>query len=150
MAAALEARTLVVPVDLSPDSFDSFLGAVAAIEHVPRIHVVHVVPSPIARGPRGELARHRRVTEGSRMLTELIRAWGIRHARPVILEGAIGPAVKRFAEAVSADAIVVPARRPADEQSFVLGPAAEKILHHASCPVFLMWSHARRAEVVAA
>ncbi len=139
MTPELEARSVVVPVDASPDSFYALLGSVGSLGTADRLHIVHVVPLPLARGPRGDAARHRRVTTARRLLSELIEAWGIPHARPVILEGAVGPAVTRFAAAVSADAIVVPVRRRPGADRFMVGPAAEQIVNLATCPVFLHW-----------
>ena len=144
MTPELEARSVVVPVDASPDSFHAFLGSVESLAHAGRVHVVHVVPAPLTRGPRGEAARHRRVTHAAQLLRELIDAWGIPHARPVILEGPVGPAVARFATAVGADAIVVPVRRRPGADRFIVGPAAEQIVNTAECPVFLHWCQRSR------
>lgn len=138
MMPALTAKSVVVPVDLSPDSIGSLLSSIGSLSQAGRVRLVHVL-GPAAADTDDE-SRRVAVDAARETLQSLIDHWGLEHTSAVVLEGDVGEAVGRFAAATHADAILVPSRRQLGRVQFLTGPKAARIVHSAPCPVFMLWN----------
>ena len=138
MIPHLQAKCVVVPVDVSPDSFEALIDNVEVLGHAIRVHVVHVIHVKAPRSgfhPNAPLlAQEVRAT-----LLELLAPYGLPGLEVTVLEGRAGDALRRYAQLVGADAMLIPARSLPGARRFMLGPTAEDIVRLSPCPSFLMW-----------
>ena len=102
-----------------------------------RLSVVHVARRPLTGlvegdpgdDPDGDGRAHRLVARV---------AEGVPGAEGLVLHGAPGPAICRWAEVAGADLLVVASRHPGRWGMSVLGPVTRHVVDHAPCAVLVV------------
>lgn len=109
-----------------------------------RITVVCAFDSPKAFRKRGsiylEQARDELEAQAREIVAEVVAdliASGV-EATGVAFEGSTSDAVLRLAEDDPPDAIIIGGRSPAGARDYLVGSAAERVVRHATVPVFVV------------
>ncbi|MGM0575444.1 MAG: universal stress protein [Myxococcota bacterium] len=139
-----EPAPVVVPVDPSPSAFRILAGHTDRLQRAGRVHLVHVVDAATTSDATSEVARARDT------LTGLARRYDLPSATVIVLEGRVGEALRSYAEAVEAHAILIPSQGSPGGSGFLLGPVAEALVHRAPCPVRILWARSGPSPAVAA
>lgn len=87
-----------------------------------------------------ELARQHRV-EADAILADTTSRLGLTSARTEVIEGAPGPAICDYAEAIGADVIVMGTRGRGGLRRAVLGSVSDHVIRHAPCSVLITNTH---------
>ncbi|HET6689899.1 MAG TPA: universal stress protein [Miltoncostaeaceae bacterium] len=98
-----------------------------------RLSVLHVAgrsPTGAGEGVGDGETRARRLVEAA--------AQDVAADERLILRGAPGPAICRWAEVAGADILVVTSRHPGRWGMSVLGPVIRHVVDHAPCPVLVV------------
>jgi len=109
-----------------------------------RVTVVCAFDSPKAFRKRGSIyltqARDELEAEATEVVAEVVAgliAAGV-EATGVAFEGSTSDAVLRLAEDEAPDAIVISGRNPVGGRDYLVGSSAERIVRHATVPVFVV------------
>jgi nucleotide-binding universal stress UspA family protein len=109
-----------------------------------RVTVVCAFDSPKAFRKRGSIylaqARDELEAQAREIVAEVVAdliAAGI-EATGVAFEGSTSDAVLRLAEDDPPDAIIISGRSPAGARDYLVGSAAERVVRHATVPVFVV------------
>ena len=138
-------RTLLVPVDFSPQSLEAFDFAVSLAQQVDASIVLLHVLDPIHAPGRFEAPRLRSVRaealdKAKRRLAELAR----RRVKPHVavtqrlLKGIVYSVIVGAAAQARADLIVMGSEGRTGMSRFLIGSVAEKVVRHARCSVLVV------------
>jgi nucleotide-binding universal stress UspA family protein len=129
-------RHVACCVDGAPGDADALRIARGIAGADRRMSVVHVAGArPAVAGDPSAVATE--PEERGRDLLERAAA-AAPGAEPVLLEGAPGPAICRWAEAAGADLLVVASRHPGRWGMSVLGQVTRHVVDHAPCAVLVV------------
>lgn len=104
-----------------------------------RVSVVHVARAPLTGLVEGEPGGGGDPDGDERARSLVARAAeGAPGAEVLVLHGAPGPAICRWAEVAGADLLVVASRHPGRWGMSVLGPVTRHVVDHAPCAVLVV------------
>ena len=137
---------LVVTTDFSPKALAGVSGAAALARRLgARLHLLFVVEDQLPPILVGVSAAERREILGSyrKRALELLEEYAREHLEgfDVDLEVRLGVASQEIVEAaedLDADLLVMSSRGYGPLRQLLLGSTAERVLHHARCPVLLI------------
>jgi nucleotide-binding universal stress UspA family protein len=142
-------HTIVAALDLSDSAADALDAALAlaAAEAGSRVHLLHVVPSPVPALWSEELPpTDLRAVEQAwtdTALTQLTtlavsRALDPAHVTMAVVVGSAAPEILRYAEDQRADVVVLGSHGHGAVRRFLLGSVADKIVRQAGCAVLVV------------
>lgn len=141
-SVARAVRRILVPIDFSENSQAALQYAVETAGQLgAEVALVHVVEDlPYTEGwmsPR----RDSDFEPTSRRLREELREMGRGHdcvAEPIVRVGHAGDEIVAAAREVQADLIILSSQGYTGRREMLLGGVAERVLHHAPCPVLVV------------
>lgn len=145
--SAISPRTILVPIDFSPESAKALeYAAILARPSKAAITVLHVV-EPICYVcdyGYGPVARERPNNELIKTVRSHLRRFGARHLadrsrwEAIVRTGAAFTEIIKLAKESGADLIVMPTRGLTPSKDVSLGSTAERVVRHAPCPVLTL------------
>ena len=134
-------RSVVVPVDFSPESLaavDVGLTLVDAPEH---LHVIHVIIdiTPLEAGEVwGVIDPQARIEQVQKLLKEKLA--GSKHAgiHTAVLLGEPAHGIANYAQEKHAELIVIPSHGRTGFTRLLIGSVAERVVRLAHCPVLVL------------
>jgi len=110
--------------------------------HDSKLFVVHVysrVSDLLGYTEYDTLLGHR-IAAGKKVIKEAVKEFTLAGLRceTELLEGPKAEAIIKVAETRNADLIVLGARGMSSLEGLLLGSVSQKVIHHASCPVFVV------------
>jgi nucleotide-binding universal stress UspA family protein len=136
-------KTLVVPIDLSPQSLDALDQALTMADSAANIHVVHVLQDAVAVAPEfalGVLDLEAQIRETTQSLYDRFNDAKHRGLKVHVCYGDPGIEISKYAEELKADAIVMPSHGRRGLKRLLIGSVAERVVRLAHCPVFVLKS----------
>ncbi len=134
-------ETVVAPIDFSNASRACVLEALDMAKRPDCVHVLHVIPE---HGPISRLAQVKLPSDEERMKSakEFLATWlasnEIEGVRQDVVIGDPGGMIVGYAGDAGADLIVIPSHGHHGFKRVLLGSVAERVIRHASCPVFVL------------
>ena len=138
---ALQAKTVVVPIDFSAESPRAVRTALEIAPAASDVHLVHVIlpaenVSPgILWGDATMEKRERLVRES---FTKFLADEGLTGPRVEVLHGDPGLQIADYAARVGADLVVIPSHGYHGVKRLVLGSVAERVIRHANFSVLVL------------
>ncbi|MFK7817338.1 MAG: universal stress protein [Planctomycetaceae bacterium] len=134
-------QTVVVPIDFSGSTKKALETAVECAFGVSNVHVVHVVwaidpPPPTGTWNADDIAVRRQMA--TQKAKQLLQQYGMSDAEIIVMQGDPGTRIVEYAEQVNADLIVIPSHGYSGLKRVLLGSTAERVIRHASCPVYVL------------
>jgi nucleotide-binding universal stress UspA family protein len=136
-------KTLIVPIDLSPQSLDALDQALTMADSAANIHVVHVLQDAVAVAPEfalGVLDLEAQIRETTQSLYDRFNDPKHRGLKVHVCYGDPGIEIAKYAEEMKADAIVMPSHGRRGLKRLLIGSVAERVVRLAHCPVFVLKS----------
>jgi nucleotide-binding universal stress UspA family protein len=134
-------KTVIVPVDFSPESLAAIEVGLQLVEQPADLHVVHVVIdiAPLEAGevwgvidPQGRLDQMRKVLE------ERLAAAKYTAIRKTVVLGEPAHGITNYAQEQAADLIVIPSHGRTGLTRLLIGSVAERVVRLAHCPVLVL------------
>jgi len=141
----LPKKTILVPTDFSEPSVEAIQTALELVDDPSNVHVLHVLSeiehsSPaVLFGDFDEAARKQRAGE---FLGEFLVRHRLSGLTELVQVGNPGIVISDYAKQANAELIVMPSHGHHGLRRILLGSVAERVLHHAECPVLVL----RRAD----
>lgn len=134
---AARARHVACCVDGAPGDAVAVEAARGLAGPEGRVSVVHVARPPLTGLVEGDRGGD---PDGDGRARSLVAraAEGVPGAEVLVLHGAPGPAICRWAEVAGADLLVVASRHPGRWGMSVLGPVTRHVVDHAPCAVLVV------------
>lgn len=134
---AARARHVACCVDGAPGDDAAVEAARGLAGPGGRVSVVHVARRPLTGLVEGDPGDDPDGDGRARRLVARV-VEGVPGAEALILHGAPGPAICRWAEVAGADVLVVASRHPGRWGMSVLGPVTRHVVDHAPCAVLVV------------
>jgi nucleotide-binding universal stress UspA family protein len=134
-------RTVVVPIDLSPDSMAAVDTALELAEEPSGVHVVHVMrePSPIEPDVEWqEIDYENRRRHAVEAIRERFTDGKYDALQIEVDFGDPGHRIADYAERVHAELIVIPSHGRGGLKRMLLGSTAERVIRFSHCPVLVL------------
>ena len=137
-------QTVVVPIDFSESTPEALETAAQCAFGNENVHVLHVAtgadfaPSFAALDADAVAARKQ---AAENRIQELVQENKLVGAHVAVLAGDPGQQIVEYAEQVGADLIVIPSHGYSGIQRLMLGSTTERVVRHASCPVYVLRRH---------
>ena len=134
-------KTVIVPVDFSPESLGAIDVGLQLVQQPADLHVVHVVIdiAPLEAGevwgvidPQGRLDQMRKVLE------ERLAAAKYAAIRKTVVLGEPAHGITNYAQEQEADLIVIPSHGRTGLTRLLIGSVAERVVRLAHCPVLVL------------
>ena len=142
---AFQAKTIVVPIDFSPDSPRAVRAALSLAADPSGVHLGHVL-FPLESATSGilwgEVSDENRREAAQKKFEELLHANRFSGVSVEVLIGDPGLELADHAKRIGADLIVIPSHGYHGVKRLVLGSVAERVIRHASWSVLVL----RRAD----
>lgn len=133
-------KTVVVPVDVSDESFAAVVEARKLVSDPSDLHLIHVLPPLSPTDPavvwdvRTEGTAIQRAEQAIRERLERCHA-GV---KVTVAVGNPGAEIAAFAEKIGAELIVLPSHGRTGLRHLLIGSVAERVVRLAHCPVLVL------------
>lgn len=134
-------KRIVVPVDFSPVSFTAIDTAVALVDELAHVTVVHVLEevSPVEPGAMwNALDRETRIQHTRKLLQSQLTEGGHEGVKVDVRIGAAAHEIIELANHEKADLIVLTSHGRTGLQRLLIGSVAERVTRLAHCPVLIL------------
>jgi nucleotide-binding universal stress UspA family protein len=134
-------RTVVVPVDFSPESIAALDVGLALVDQPAHLHVVHVVIdiTPLEAGEVwGVVDPQSRIEQMRAVLDQRLADAKYSGINKTVLLGEPAHAIADFAQEKSAELIVIPSHGRTGLTRLLIGSVAERVVRLAPCPVLVL------------
>ncbi|QDT38292.1 universal stress protein [Stratiformator vulcanicus] len=133
--------TVIVPVDFSADTDHAFQVGLAHAKSPESVHLIHVLYPLDFVSPGvliGDVTESERETQVESKFAELKQRFDAPHVVTNILLGDPGTQICEYADAQSAELIIVPSHGYHGLKRLFLGSVAERVIRHAHCSVLVL------------
>jgi nucleotide-binding universal stress UspA family protein len=137
----LPKKTILVPVDFSPASVEAVRLARSMVSAAAGLHVLHVLHPMSSISPGVAWGEVTEETRRQHVLEELAKLVSDDSLSGCVLEvriGSPGVEIAEYARSIGAELIVIPSHGYTGLKHLLLGSVAERVLHHATCPVLVL------------
>ena len=136
-------KRIIVPFDFSDTSLDAVKMALQLAARNDEVHVAHVLLELPATDPAviwDELNNEKREAAVRKSVEEKLDEAGIEGVQINIAIGNPARIITELAEEIEAGLIVIPSHGYTGLKRLFLGSVAERVVHHAKCPVLVLKS----------
>ncbi|NQV28270.1 MAG: universal stress protein [Rhodopirellula sp.] len=137
----LPKKTVLVPIDFSDPSVSAIRTALELVEEPANVHVLHVLEEIEHSAPAvlfGDFDDAARKVRAGEFLSEFLRRHELTGLTELVQVGNPGLKIADYAKESSAELIVMPSHGYHGLRRILLGSVAERVLHHAECPVLVL------------
>ena len=134
-------RSVVVPVDFSPESLAAVEVGRALVDSPQHLHVVHVLIdiTPLEAGEVwGVIDPQARVEQVEKILREKLAAPQYQGLQMAVLLGEPAHGIANYAQEKHAELIVIPSHGRTGITRLLIGSVAERVVRLAHCPVLVL------------
>ena len=134
-------RSVIVPVDFSPESIDAIDVGLALVDQPSHLHVVHVVVDimPLEAGEVwGVIDPQTRVQQTTKALKERLSDKKYTGVQIAVVLGEPAHGIANFAQEKGAELIVIPSHGRTGLTRLLIGSTAERVVRLAHCPVLVL------------
>lgn len=137
----LPKKTVLVPIDFSEPSLEAVRLGRSMVEDVSGLHVLYVLQPISVLEPGvtwGTVTDETREENVLKSMHEKLDDPELEGAAFKALHGSPGIEIADYAEKIHADLIVIPSHGYGSFKRLLLGSVADRVLHHAPCPVLVL------------
>jgi nucleotide-binding universal stress UspA family protein len=134
-------RTVIVPVDFSPEWLDAVGVGLQLVDSPAHLHVVHVVVdiTPLEAGEVwGVIDPQQRIEQMEKALKQRLAAANYAGVQITVLLGEPAHGIASFAQDKAAELIVIPSHGRTGLTRLLIGSVAERVVRLAHCPVLVL------------
>jgi nucleotide-binding universal stress UspA family protein len=134
-------RSIVVPVDFSPESLAAVDVALQVADAPQNVHVVHVIIdiTPLEAGEVwGVIDPQARVAQVEKLLKEKLTGDKYKGVQIAVLLGEPAHGIANYAQEKKAELIVIPSHGRTGITRLLIGSVAERVVRLAHCPVLVL------------
>ena len=134
-------RSVVVPVDFSPESLAAVEVGRALVDSPQHLHVVHMLIdiTPLEAGEVwGVIDPQARVEQVEKILREKLTAPQYQGIHMAVLLGEPAHGIANYAQEKRAELIVIPSHGRTGITRLLIGSVAERVVRLAHCPVLVL------------
>ena len=134
-------RSVVVPVDFSPESLAAVEVGRALVDSPQHLHVVHVLIdiTPLEAGEVwGVIDPQARVEQVEKILREKLASPQYQGLQMAVLLGEPAHGIANYAQEKHAELIVIPSHGRTGITRLLIGSVAERVVRLAHCPVLVL------------
>jgi len=145
----LQKKCVVVPVDFSPESFQTVDVASEFVQKTSQVHIIHVSrpwDEHEIGGTWGTQTEEKRMQAIQEKLHSQLQKNGYEDLSIHICLGSPASEIISYAEEIEAELIVMPSHGRTGIKHFALGSVAERVVRMAHCPVLVLRKKEDRKE----
>ncbi len=134
-------RTVVVPVDFSPESLAAVDVGLTLVDSPEHLHVIHIIIdiTPLEAGEVwGVIDPQARIEQVQKLLKEKLVGSKYAGVHTAVLLGEPAHGIANFAQEKHAELIVVPSHGRTGLTRLLIGSVAERVVRLAHCPVLVL------------
>ena len=134
-------RTVVVPVDFSPESLAAVDVGLSLVDSPAHLHVVHVLIdiTPLEAGEVwGVMDPQARIEQIQKLLREKLADAKYSDVHTAVLLGEPAHGIANYAQEKHAELIVIPSHGRTGITRLLIGSVAERVVRLAHCPVLVL------------
>src|SRR5262245_28770887 len=134
-------KSVVVPVDFSPESLAALEVGLALADSPQHLHVVHVLIdiTPLEAGEVwGVMDPQARIEQTQRLLREKLTDAKYSGVHTAVLLGEPAHGIANYAQEKRAELIVIPSHGRTGITRLLIGSVAERVVRLAHCPVLVL------------
>ncbi len=134
-------RTVIVPIDFSPESIEAIDVGLALVGQPANLHVVHVVIdiTPLEAGEVwGVVDPQMRIEQMRKVLDSRLADAKYAAIQKTVIVGEPAHGIANYAQEQHADLIVIPSHGRTGLTRLLIGSVAERVVRLAHCPVLVL------------